>query len=432
MKTNNRCSLLVFILPAVLVATGILNAKEPFFEGLGGYKHKITTASPQAQRYFDQGLGFYHGFNHGEAIRSFQAAAQLDPKCAMAHWGIALACGPHINLPLVPPPAAELAWKELKLAQENAADASPVERDLIEALGQRYANPQPEDRAPLDQAYADAMRKVWQAHSDDAEVGRALRRGDDGSASVESMDARRPAQSGHRGNSRDARCGAEDRTRSIRSRITSTFTRRKRRRIRRARMRRRIVCEPCSPVSRTTSTCRRTSTSAAAAGRRRSTTNEKAIAADQRYRKIVGPPKGFINVYVAHNQHMLAYAAMMTGQRELAMKHIRAMVAGIDPDFLKEYALQAEGFVAMPMEVMVRFGMWDKILAEPDNYADYMPGTRAFHHAARAIAFAAKGEAENARKEQKTFLEQVEAGAEGGSLRQQHRSGPGRPRPAHD
>ena len=64
---------------------------------------------------------------------------------------------------------------------------------------------------------------------------------------------------------------------------------------------------------------------------------------------------------------MLAYAAMMTGQRELAMKHIRAMVAEMPADFLKENAMQAEGFVAMPMEVMVRFGMWDEILAEPED-----------------------------------------------------------------
>jgi hypothetical protein len=73
-------------------------AKEPFFEGLGSYSRKITTDSPRAQRYFNQGLAFLHGFNHGAAIRSFQEAARLDPKCAMAHWGIALACGPHINL----------------------------------------------------------------------------------------------------------------------------------------------------------------------------------------------------------------------------------------------------------------------------------------------------------------------------------------------
>jgi tetratricopeptide (TPR) repeat protein len=104
---------------------------------------------------------------------------------------------------------------------------------------------------------------------------------------------------------------------------------------------------------------------------------------------------------------MLAYAAMMSGQRELAMKHIRAMVAQLPADFLKEGALQAEFWVAMPLEVMVRFGMWKSILSEPDNYPEYMPGTRAFHHAARAIAYAATGDTENARKEQAIFTEKL-------------------------
>src|SRR6266508_1089641 len=89
------------------------------------------------------------------------------------------------------------------------------------------------------------------------------------------------------------------------------------------------------------------------------------------------------------------------------MNHIRAMVAELPADFLKENALQGEGFVAMPLEVMVRFGLWDEILAEPDQYADYMPFTRAFHHAARAFAYAAKGDASNARKAQSGFLERA-------------------------
>ena len=89
----------------------------------------------------------------------------------MAHWGIALACGPHINLTVMPPPAVEMAWNELQLAQQNAEHASPVERDLIEALSHRYANPPPQDRAPLDQAYADAMRTLWQKYPNDLDVG---------------------------------------------------------------------------------------------------------------------------------------------------------------------------------------------------------------------------------------------------------------------
>ena len=136
-------------------------------------------------------------------------------------------------------------------------------------------------------------------------------------------------------------------------------------------------------------------------------TNARAVEADQRYRKIFGPPKGFLNVYIAHNRHMLAYAAMMTGQRDLAMKHIRAMVANMPADFLKENALQAEGFVAMPLEVMVRFGLWDEILAEPEHYTDKMWFSRAFHPAARAIAYAAKGDAASARKAQTIFFERA-------------------------
>ena len=155
----------------VLTAVRSLGGQEPFFEGLGSYTRTITTSSPEAQKYFNQGLNFYFGFNHSAAIRAFEAAATLDPDCAMAHWGIALSSGPHINFPLVPPAAAELAWKELALAQKHATHTSAVEQALIEALSHRYANPQPDDRGPLDQAYADAMRTIWKAYPHDPDVG---------------------------------------------------------------------------------------------------------------------------------------------------------------------------------------------------------------------------------------------------------------------
>ncbi len=122
MKATGNLFRALIIWSALTVAGFDLHAgKEPLYEGLGSYSRKITTDSPEAQRYFDQGLAFVHGFNHNAAIRAFQQAAELDPKCAMAHWGIALACGPHINFPLVPPPAAELAWKEIGLAQETSS-----------------------------------------------------------------------------------------------------------------------------------------------------------------------------------------------------------------------------------------------------------------------------------------------------------------------
>lgn len=86
MNTATRACWMALTLAVGLAEAGIAGAKEePFFDGLGTYTRKVTTDSVRAQRYFDQGLGFYHGFNHGAAIRSFRAAAALDPKCAMAH-----------------------------------------------------------------------------------------------------------------------------------------------------------------------------------------------------------------------------------------------------------------------------------------------------------------------------------------------------------
>src|ERR1051326_8269815 len=124
MKTS-RLSILTAL--AVCISTALIRAEtEPLYDGLGSYTRTVTTKNAKAQQYFNQGLGFLHGFNHAAAIRSFQQAAELDPTCATAHWGVAFAAGPHINYPMVPPPMAELAWKELTLAQQNAEQASPV------------------------------------------------------------------------------------------------------------------------------------------------------------------------------------------------------------------------------------------------------------------------------------------------------------------
>src|SRR6478736_9726773 len=122
MKTKAKTFHIIVWSMLTLAVFNLLAAKEPLYDGLGSYSRKITTDSPEAQRYFNQGLAFVYGFNHNAAIRAFQQAAEFDPECAMAHWGVALACGPHINLTVVPAPAAELAWKELTLAKEHAAN----------------------------------------------------------------------------------------------------------------------------------------------------------------------------------------------------------------------------------------------------------------------------------------------------------------------
>ena len=113
-------------------------ADVPLYD-LGTFTRPITTKSPEAQRYFDQGLAFLYGFNHDEAIRAFQRAAELDPDAAMAHWGVALANGPHINNPVLPPERSEAAYAALARARAASANASPIEKALIVALTSRYA-----------------------------------------------------------------------------------------------------------------------------------------------------------------------------------------------------------------------------------------------------------------------------------------------------
>src|SRR5437016_13549976 len=86
-----------FALASCVAALTLHAETEPLRNDLGTYTRKVTTKNPKAQSYFNQGLAFIHGFNHASAIRSFQEAANADPDCAMAHWGVALAAGPQIG-----------------------------------------------------------------------------------------------------------------------------------------------------------------------------------------------------------------------------------------------------------------------------------------------------------------------------------------------
>src|SRR5258707_760486 len=115
------------------------------FDGLGDYQRPVTTKSPAAQRYFDQGMRLLWGFNHDESTRSFAHALELDPSCAMCAWGVALTVGPNYNVPMLAEGRAKIAFEATKRAQSLAASAAPVEQALIATLVQRYPNAQPLD-----------------------------------------------------------------------------------------------------------------------------------------------------------------------------------------------------------------------------------------------------------------------------------------------
>lgn len=60
-------------------------------DGTGAVQLRVTTHAPRAQSLFDQGIGQLHGFWYFEAERSFRQVAAIDPNCAMAYWGMAMA-----------------------------------------------------------------------------------------------------------------------------------------------------------------------------------------------------------------------------------------------------------------------------------------------------------------------------------------------------
>lgn len=135
-------------------------------EKIGDIAYKITTASEAAQAHFNIGLAYTWNFNHGEAIRHFQAAQAEDPECAMCYWAEALARGPNINAPMADEDVAP-AFAAISKAQALAGKASEKERVLIKALAARYAKNPPADRSKLDNAFADAMDKAALQFPDD-------------------------------------------------------------------------------------------------------------------------------------------------------------------------------------------------------------------------------------------------------------------------
>ena len=143
-------------LSAAMITPASESTPIPLYNGMGDVHFPVSTKSPKAQAYFDQGLAFAYGFNHAAAIRSFKEAQRLDPDCAMCWWGEAVAHGPNINAPM-----DEEANREALTAVARAAalqaTATPTEQALIAAIGKRYSADAKADRAGLDAAYADAM-----------------------------------------------------------------------------------------------------------------------------------------------------------------------------------------------------------------------------------------------------------------------------------
>jgi tetratricopeptide (TPR) repeat protein len=372
------------------------------YPGFGTYHRRVTTASPQAQRWFDQGMQLLYGFNHDEAIRSFREASHLDPNCAMAWWGIAYASGLHINNPEMSEQQSEQAWDAALAALSRIDHASPVEQALIRAVAVRYAWPAPEDRRPLDEAYADAMQEVWRHFPDDPDVGALFAeslmnlqpwdlwtplpeaepkgRTLEIVAVLERVLEIRPDHPGANHFFIHAMEASQEPARALRSADLLTT----------------LVPGSGHLVHMPAHIYARLGRWADA-----SDSNVRAVAADRAYFKLAPPPE-FYGLYFVHNLHFLAWSAMMEARYETALRAARDVEADIPAAFLREWPQFADGFMSVTYKVMIRFGRWHDILAEPEP-PEFRRISRAMRHYARGVALSALGRTTEAQVELEAF-----------------------------
>lgn len=370
------------------------------FEQMGGHSWTITTSSPLAQQYFDQALTWMYGFNHDEAIRSFAQAAALDPDCAMAWWGVALCHGPNYNDIVMTPQRNADAWNALQEANARLHNTSPVERALIEALNARYANPAPDDRSELDQAYADAMAVVYERYPFDADIGTLY---------AEAMMDQMPWK-----------LYSKDYVPAKNTPIIEEVLERAMRLAPESPGPYHLyihAVEPSANPYRGLDAASRLSDLVPASGhllhmpshiyvktgrwQRAIEQNVKALASDRRYRSQT-PDQGFQYIYQVHNAHMLAFAAMMNGQESKALTSAQDIWDTLPEPALKSMGPFIEPWLCAKWDVYKRFGRWDELLSE-SGPPEFLPITTAIWRAHRAIAYAAKKDFDNARAEQEIF-----------------------------
>src|SRR5215813_3124801 len=138
--------------------------------GLGNHHHPIATKSPEAQKFFDQGLALAYAFNRAEAARSFRRAAELDPSAAMPWWGVSFSLGRHMNMELDQDVDAPGAFAAIEKARSLLASAPDNEKAYIEALAKRCFGAANQDGGRMDEEYAAAMRELAGRYPDDLDA----------------------------------------------------------------------------------------------------------------------------------------------------------------------------------------------------------------------------------------------------------------------
>ncbi|MGD1716298.1 tetratricopeptide repeat protein [Dapis sp. BLCC M172] len=372
-----------------------LNSAVPLWKNLGNIHHKITTNSPQAQRYFDQGLTFIFGFNHAEAKRSFQQATKLDSNCAMCYWGIALSQGPNINAPMNQE-SIPTAYQAIQKAEKLSPKTTLIEQAYIKALSQRYSAQNLENRKSLDMAYANAMRELSKQYPNDLDAATLFAESlmdvmpwnywkENGEPqpltnevvkTLEFVLEKNPNHPGaihyyiHAIEASPYPEKAEKPADILRNLVPAAGH---------------LVHMPSHIYLRI--------------GRYHdaATTNQNAMKVDEKF-LATSQQKGLYSaLYYPHIIHFFWSAASMEGRSKDAINAARKLVGKVSLQEVQQFPL-TEMFLPTPYFSLVQFSKWDEILTESQP-SNKLPYTMAIWHYARGMAWVGQGNLENAQFE---------------------------------
>jgi tetratricopeptide (TPR) repeat protein len=352
--------------------------------GLGDVHHAISTKNSEAQKFFDQGLALIWAFNHEEALLAFQRAAELDPDCPMAYWGIALAVGPNYNDPEPDLNREKTAWDAVQHGLALASQASPEELAYLTALTTRYTTEPKPNLKQFAIFYKTAMAELSRKYPDDLDAavlyaesamdlnpwqlwtadGKPAEGTEEIVATLESVLKRDP---NHIGANHFYIHAVEasphpERALACADRLAKL-----------APAAGHLVHMPGHIYIRTGDY----------AGAVRA--NQEAASVDRQYIDKFHVTGMYVAMYYSHNLHFLAIAASMEGRFAEANNAATQLVANAAP-MLKDIPM-VEAFLPTRMLVLVRFHRWDDVLKLPEPDAAALT-TRALWHFARGMAFA--------------------------------------------
>jgi tetratricopeptide (TPR) repeat protein len=385
--------------PDQKIAADAAESPATLVPGLGALHHPVATSRPEAQKFFDQGLTFVYAFNHPEAVRSFERAAQLDPQMTMAYWGIALALGSNINSE-IDSERERAADRAVQKARALAATGPEHERRYVEALARRYSVPPQADRKALNLEYKNAMGELVRRYPDDldaatlfAEAAMVLRpwrlwtadgKLEDGTsdivATLESVLRRDPNHIGaihyyiHAVEASPHPEWALGYAQKLPGLVPAAGH---------------LVHMPAHIYERIGDYV-----SAAQS-------NREAARADEAFVKTRGAEGPSALMYYSHNLHFLAVAESMAGRFSESMAAARKLEAHVAPHLGATPAVEV--FLPTSTLILVRFRKWSDVLTLPKPESA-VAAPIAYWHFARGMALASTGDPARAEKEHQDFL----------------------------